>query len=80
MESSSLPRFPACHVSGARRFFLAVGPLKSKQLFLSIGETDALPAGLPSPGGDLATCPRGRDKDAVVELGAVLLIRTRAPK
>lgn len=72
MKRCSLPRFPACHISGALRFILAVGPLKSKQSFLSESETDALPAGLPSPVWSLSpivTCPRGRDKDARRALG-----------
>lgn len=36
MKKNRLPRCPACHVSGARRFFLAAGPLESMQLFLRV--------------------------------------------
>lgn len=79
-RSSSLSRLPACHVSGARRFFLAAGPLKSKQLFLRKRDRYA-PRGFAQPGGASATCVRGAEARAQYLdyplLQAVHLIQTR---
>lgn len=84
MRRSNLPRFFAVTSVGAVGFLGGAGPLKSKPLFLRLMRSPRVCQS--HPGGDSATCPRGRDKtragihqcSACSSSGVVDLIQTPA--